>query len=36
MYFERIWWVGVDRIELAQEREKLRPFLNAVLIFMVP
>jgi hypothetical protein len=23
MYFERIWWVGVDRIELAHGREKV-------------
>jgi hypothetical protein len=36
MYFERIRWVGVDRIELAQRREKWWPLVNAVLIFRVP
>jgi len=36
MYFERIWWVGVNRIELAQEREKWWPVVNVVLILRVP
>jgi hypothetical protein len=30
MYFKRVGWIGVDRTELAQDREKWWPLVNAV------
>jgi hypothetical protein len=36
LYVREIWWQGVDRIQLAQDREQWQVFMNTAMNIRVP